>query len=124
MLRLRALILLALLPLWAGGCRISGGALTPLAEGQLSNALSTAHIYERIREDFDGALHSLQPWMEDDLGDFELGVTPEEGRTADFRRSEDNERGPEIPRSELGRSYAEGRWSGTADLRTREDLDA
>ena len=99
------------------------GELLPLAEAEMQATMSNAHVLERVREDFDRALHALQPWMDEDLSEFELGVTPHRpGIAPDFRweRDPDDPRGPEIARSDLGRTYAEGRFTGTADLRRGE----
>lgn len=88
--------------------------LYPLAQAKLNESLTNYHIIERLRRDFDSLLHDLEPWLDEPLPEgFELGRDFDRADfNSDFRRND------EVPRAEMGASYAEGVFTGSADLVT------
>jgi hypothetical protein len=90
--------------------RLARGELLPLARAELVATEARRFAFMRIRDNFHFLLSALEPWASEPLGDFQLGRSaPGRGLTADFRRVD------EVPRAELGATYAEGRWTGSAD---------
>lgn len=90
--------------------RAARAELLPLARAELVATEARRFAFLRIRDNFQYLLGALEPWASQPLGDFHLGrsASAYTGRTRDFRRVDD------VPRADLGASYANGTWTGSA----------
>jgi hypothetical protein len=98
--------------------RVARAALLPLARAELVATEARRFAFLRIRDNFQYLLTVLEPWASQPLGDFDLGRSAPESSEVGFRARQltsDFRSLDAVPRAELGASYAEGRWTGSAD---------